>query len=149
VSEASTITRTETGIGDRNLRFALFVAVLVGAVIRFLPLGASPYALNDGALFAHMANDLARNGFLLPEFTTYNGENIPFAYPPLGIYLTAIHELPVGNRSCQRSSMAAGCSFDDFDPRDVRDGGRVAAVTVARTRCRGRHSLSSLVRTNG
>jgi hypothetical protein len=36
-----------------------------------------------------MASDLAGNGFVLPAFTTYNGEAIPFAYPPLGIYLTA------------------------------------------------------------
>ena len=80
----------DTRVGERNLRFSLGVAVLVGAAIRFLPLAASPYALNDGALFAHMASDLARNGFFLPAFTGYNGERIPFAYPPLGIYLTAI-----------------------------------------------------------
>jgi hypothetical protein len=77
-------------IGDSNLRFGLIVAVLLGAAVRFLPLGASPYPLNDGALFAHMATDLANNGFLLPATTSYNGESIPFAYPPLGIYLTAL-----------------------------------------------------------
>jgi hypothetical protein len=82
--------RRDTEIGERNLRFALLVALLVGAAIRFLPLAASPYALNDGALFAHMASDLAHNGFFLPAFTGYNGESIPFAYPPLGIYLTAL-----------------------------------------------------------
>ena len=77
-------------VGDSNLRFGLIVAVLLGAAVRFLPLGASPYPLNDGALFAHMATDLANNGFLLPATTSYNGESIPFAYPPPGIYLTSL-----------------------------------------------------------
>lgn len=83
-------------VGDRNLRFGLTVALLIGAVVRFLPLGASPFPLNDGALFGHMANDLVKNGLLLPGFTSYNGENIPFAYPPLGIYLTATASLVSG-----------------------------------------------------
>lgn len=79
----------EHRFGRANLRFALTTIVLIGAAVRLLPLGASTFPLNDGGLFAHMAGDLARNGFLLPQFTTYNGEAIPFAYPPLGIYLTA------------------------------------------------------------
>jgi len=83
-------------VGDRNLRFGLTVAVLIGAVVRFLPLGASSFPLNDGALFAHMANDLAKNGFLLPAFTNYNGSNIPFEYPPLGIYMTGATSLLLG-----------------------------------------------------
>jgi hypothetical protein len=77
-------------IADLNLGFGLLIVVFISAVIRFLPLGGSDYPLNDGGLFAHMATDLARNGFSLPAFTTYNGEAIPFAYPPLGIYLTAV-----------------------------------------------------------
>jgi hypothetical protein len=35
-----------------------------------------------------MAEDLQANGFRLPDATSYNGESIPFAYPPLGFYLT-------------------------------------------------------------
>jgi hypothetical protein len=73
-----------------NLAFSLLVVVLIGALVRFLPIGGTPYPLNDGGLFAHMASDLYRNGFMLPAFTSYNGEAIPFAYPPLGIYLTAV-----------------------------------------------------------
>jgi hypothetical protein len=37
-----------------------------------------------------MAGDLTANGFLLPGFTSYNGGAIPFAYPPLAFYLTAV-----------------------------------------------------------
>jgi hypothetical protein len=72
-----------------NLRFLLAVSVLIGAVVRFLPVAGSANPLNDGGLFAHMASDLSGNGFALPAFTTYNGEAIPFAYPPLAIYLTS------------------------------------------------------------
>jgi hypothetical protein len=76
-------------IGDINLAVALAIVFFIAGVVRFLPIGGSVYPINDGGLFAHMASDLARNGFLLPATTTYNGEAIPFAYPPLAIYLTA------------------------------------------------------------
>lgn len=58
------------------------------------------------ALFAHMADHLARNGFLLPEFTSYNGDAIPFAHPPLGIYLTAVSASP-SDRT--RRAFSIGC----------------------------------------
>jgi len=97
------ITMTRFGLlgrrktGDLNLAFALFLAVAIGGLVRFLPIWSSMYPLNDGGLFAHMASDLAKNGFLLPAFTTYNGEQIPFAYPPLGLYLTAIISVFAGS----------------------------------------------------
>ena len=37
-----------------------------------------------------MTEDLLRSGFALPRYTSYNGLNIPFAYPPLPFYLAAI-----------------------------------------------------------
>jgi hypothetical protein len=84
------VTPITRSVANLNLAFSLLVAVMIAAAIRFLPLSASAFPLNDGGLFAHMATDLARNGFLLPTTTTYNGESIPFAYPPLGIYVTAL-----------------------------------------------------------
>jgi hypothetical protein len=36
-----------------------------------------------------MARELRLNGFLLPAFTAYNSFDIPFAYPPLGLYVLA------------------------------------------------------------
>ena len=44
--------------------------------------------VNDGGLFLQMTRDLQNNHFVLPANTTYNDLNIPFAYPPLGFYLT-------------------------------------------------------------
>jgi hypothetical protein len=37
-------------------------------------------------MFAVMIDDLKTTRYGLPEFTTYNHSNIPFAYPPLGFY---------------------------------------------------------------
>jgi len=48
--------------------------------------------LNDGGMFATMSHDIQRAGYALPEFTTYNGADIPFAYPPFALYLAALVE---------------------------------------------------------
>jgi hypothetical protein len=91
---------TAVGAGDPtrrvarfNLGFSLLATVLVGASIRFVPVFSSAFPLNDGGLIARMAADLTHHGFLLPVTTGYNGEIIPFAYPPLGIYLTGLASL--------------------------------------------------------
>lgn len=76
-------------VADLNVWFVLLVVLLLGGLVRIAPLSSSVYPLNDGGLFARMASDLAANGFLIPGFTGYNGGAIPFAYPPLGLYLTA------------------------------------------------------------
>lgn len=86
----------EMSTADLNHWFVLALVVVIGGLVRFWPLGDSGYPLNDGGLFARMASDLAENGFLLPTYTTYNGADIPFAYPPLGIYLAALLSLLTG-----------------------------------------------------
>jgi len=67
----------------------LFAALLFGAAVRFYPVAASGFPLNDGGMFYTMTRDLQANHFLLPQFTTYNFAQIPFAYPPLGFYVAA------------------------------------------------------------
>lgn len=64
-------------------------ALLISVALRTAPLLAD-FPLGDGGLFWVMANDLRDNGFLPPSFTTYNGGDIPWMYPPLGLYLTAL-----------------------------------------------------------
>jgi hypothetical protein len=49
----------------------------------------SDFPLNDGGLFYVMIQDLIRNNYAIPAYTTYNSANIPFVYPPLAFYLTA------------------------------------------------------------
>jgi len=68
----------------------LFAALLFGAVVRFLPALSNGFPLNDGGMFYTMIRDLKANHYLLPQFTTYNSVDIPFAYPPLGFYIAAL-----------------------------------------------------------
>jgi hypothetical protein len=77
----------------------LFTALLFGAVVRFVPAASSGFPLNDGGMFYTMIRDLKANHFILPQFTTYNFVDIPFAYPPLGFYIAGIFSslLPVSD----------------------------------------------------
>jgi hypothetical protein len=77
----------------------LFTALLFGAVVRFVPAASSGFPLNDGGMFYTMIRDLKANHFILPQFTTYNFVDIPFAYPPLGFYISGIFSslLPVSD----------------------------------------------------
>jgi hypothetical protein len=69
---------------------ALIAVVLLGVVVRSFHVLSSAFPLNDGGMFYAMARDLQHNGYRLPEFTTYNSANIPFTYPPLGFYASAL-----------------------------------------------------------
>ena len=62
----------------------LAIAVRAGHVLN------APFPLNDGGLFFVMAENLRDAGYRLPETTSYNGDALPFAYPPLGLYLAAL-----------------------------------------------------------
>jgi hypothetical protein len=68
----------------------LGIAVIFGAFVRFLPGGMTGFPLNDGGMFLSMIRDLKNSGYALPEFTSYNGLNIPFAYPPFGFYFARL-----------------------------------------------------------
>ena len=78
---------------NQNRQFAnllLITALLFGLIIRLAaPLNAQG-PVNDGGLFFQMTRDLQANHFALPAYTTYNHIPIPFAYPPLGFYLTGL-----------------------------------------------------------
>jgi hypothetical protein len=69
--------------------FLLFAALLFGAVVRFWPAFTNGFPLNDGGMFYTMIRDLQANHFILPQFTSYNFADIPFAYPPFGFYFAA------------------------------------------------------------
>ena len=64
----------------------VYMAILLGAFLRFNPSLVAGYPVGDGGMFAVMVEDLKASDYRLPEFTTYNHSNIPFAYPPLGFY---------------------------------------------------------------
>jgi len=67
-----------------------FSALIFGAIVRFYPVFTSGFPLNDGGMFYTMTQDLKANNFSLPDSTTYNHADIPFAYPPLGFYVAAL-----------------------------------------------------------
>ncbi len=70
--------------------FFLILAGIFGAALRIYPPAQVDFPLVDGGMFYAMIGDLQAARYALPEFTTYNQSNIPFAYPPLGFYLTGI-----------------------------------------------------------
>ncbi|HWO73427.1 MAG TPA: glycosyltransferase family 39 protein, partial [Dehalococcoidia bacterium] len=62
----------------------------LAALLRFaiVSMGGG-FPLNDGGMFYVMVEDLKANAYRLPEYTSYNGGSIPFAYPPAAFYMTA------------------------------------------------------------
>jgi hypothetical protein len=67
----------------------LTLAVVLGMAVRAALVLPHDFPLNDGGLFAAMADDLRVGNFRLPGITSYNAEGIPYGYPPLGFYLIA------------------------------------------------------------
>lgn len=71
-------------------------ALAVGLALRLLPIVTADFPLHDGGLFLTMARDITDNRWALPEYTSYNDASIPFAYPPLGLYVLALVPTPGG-----------------------------------------------------
>lgn len=68
---------------------ALVIAAALGVCVRAFHVLSSDFPLNDGGMFFAMAQDLQNGGYSLPSFTSYNGGEIPYTYPPLGFYMAA------------------------------------------------------------
>lgn len=87
---------TTLGVPDRTARqigigtALLGVAVVTGLGLRLAPMLASDFPLRDGGLFVTMARDIRHASFGLPLLSSFNAGDVPFAYPPLGIYLLAL-----------------------------------------------------------
>lgn len=77
-------------VRDRWADTILMFAIVLGAFLRFNPALLFGFPVGDGGLFAIMVEDLQVSHYVLPEFTTYNHSDIPFAYPPLGFYFGRI-----------------------------------------------------------
>jgi len=72
---------------DELATLVILLAIILGVFVRFTPTYIAGFAINDGGMFAVMVDDLKISHYALPIYTSYNGLNIPFAYPPLGFYL--------------------------------------------------------------
>lgn len=68
----------------------LLAAILFGAWFRLMPAWLAGFPINDGGLFHSMIADIQANQYIPPVYTSYNQAQIPFAYPPLGLYLGAL-----------------------------------------------------------
>lgn len=74
---------------DDAVKLLLLASILLGGWFRFFPAFLAGFPVNDGGMFFVMMKDLQANHFLPPLFTSYNHLDIPFAYPPLTLYLGA------------------------------------------------------------
>lgn len=70
-------------------KHVLFLIICIGFTFRLLFIVNARFPLNDGGLFYTMTQEIIDNHFLLPKYTTYNYELIPFSYPPFTLYITA------------------------------------------------------------
>lgn len=67
----------------------ILFATGVGGSLRLALAARGDFPLNDGGMFFVMVKDVLQNHFALPWYTSYNGGQIPFCYPPLPFYLAA------------------------------------------------------------
>jgi len=70
--------------------FFLILTFVFGVTVRVFPIFKTDFPLVDGGMFYTMIKDLQAGNFFLPEFTTYNHAQIPFAYPPLAFYIAGL-----------------------------------------------------------
>lgn len=67
----------------------LICAFVTGTLLCFYPVWQAGFVIHDGGMFYAMARDIQTGGYSLPVLTSYNQAQIPFAYPPLMLYLLA------------------------------------------------------------
>src|SRR3990172_545537 len=73
-----------------SYKIFLLLALLLGGIVRFMPVFMAGFPVNDGGMFYIMVEELKAGHFLIPAFTQYNLADIPYAYPPFGLYATAL-----------------------------------------------------------
>lgn len=70
------------------LRVAVVLGIAIAIGLRLQSVFAG-FPSGDGGLFWVMANELRANSYVPPDVTSYNTGDIPWVYPPLGLYLVA------------------------------------------------------------
>ena len=78
------------GLVARSTAVGLAIVLVIGFYVRLRPVVGLDFPLNDGGLFFLMTEELRQAHYALPAFTSYNGGQIPFAYPPLAFYLAGL-----------------------------------------------------------
>lgn len=75
---------------DDQHKLLIIIVLLLGGIVRFMPVAMAGFPVNDGGMFFVMVEELKNHHFALPAFTQYNLSDIPFAYPPFGLYVSAL-----------------------------------------------------------
>ena len=65
------------------------IATALGAVVRVAPFGGQAFPLNDGGLPYEQIRAVLAHGFAIPFDVNYNGLELPFASPPVALYVVA------------------------------------------------------------
>ena len=78
-----------TATKDNTHYFIILLCILLGVFVRLIHVVEFDFPLDDGGLFYVMSGELIENGYKLPDYSSYNSLNMPFAYPPLPLYLSA------------------------------------------------------------
>ncbi|TAK63985.1 MAG: hypothetical protein EPO22_06185 [Dehalococcoidia bacterium] len=79
----------DADVSPRTYGLLVAGAVALGFLLRASFIFAADFPIGDGGLFYQMVRDLEHAGYALPTTTTYNGDGIPYAYPPLMLYAAA------------------------------------------------------------
>ncbi len=80
----------EADLSRRSYGLLVAGAVALAFLVRASFTFAADFPIGDGGLFYQMARDLKHAGYALPSTTSYNGDGIPYAYPPLMLYAAAL-----------------------------------------------------------
>src|SRR3990170_5578933 len=89
LTEFKTVVKVKIRQIDYATVFVVCFAILLGGYVRLVHVLPADFPINDGGLFYTMVLDLKAAHYQLPLFTSYNSAKIPFAYPPLALYITA------------------------------------------------------------
>jgi hypothetical protein len=85
-TQSAAATGQKTGASVR-VALAVLLMTLAGGLFRYLVVTQADFPLNDGGLEFQLTTELIARGFQPPAFTSYNTVNVPFFYPPLGLYI--------------------------------------------------------------
>lgn len=72
------------------------LVTLVGLAVRAIPVALADFPVNDGGLFLAMTRAIQDAGWALPATVAWNGNALPFAYPPLAFYGAGALEAVLG-----------------------------------------------------
>lgn len=88
---------TDTGPPAARTSWLLIgLVTILALVLRTIPVALANFPVNDGGLFMAMTQAIQDAGWALPTTVAWNGNELPFAYPPLAFYGAGALEAVLG-----------------------------------------------------